>query len=47
MANETWKFVQAKSKQQAGDEAGTRDQRREGAHEGYAAAGGGTHCAGG
>ena len=37
MANETWKFVQA------GDEAGklTWDQRREGTHEGDAAAGGG------
>ena len=33
--------------EQAGDEAGTRDQRREGAHEGDAAAGGGTPCAGG
>ena len=29
--------------EQAGDEAGTRDQRRECAHEGDAAAGGGTH----
>ena len=47
MANETWKFVQAKSKQQAGDEAGTRDQRREDAHEGDAAAGVGTRYAGG
>ena len=33
--------------EQAGDEAGTRDQRREDAHEGDAAAGGGTHYAGG
>ena len=32
--------------EQAGDEAGTRDQRREDAHEGDAAAGGGTHYAG-
>ena len=46
MANETWKFVQAKSEEQAGNEAGTcthtRDQRREDAHDGDAAAGGGT-----
>ena len=33
--------------EQAGDEAGIRDQRREGAHEGDAAAGGDTHYAGG
>ena len=37
--------------EQAGHEAGkimsTRNQRREGAHEGDAAAGGGTPCAGG
>ena len=33
--------------EQAGDEAGTRDQRREDAHEGDAAAGGYTHYAGG
>ena len=35
--------------EQAGNEAGmhTRDQRREGAHEGDAAAAGGTPCAGG
>ena len=32
--------------EQAGDEAGTRDQRREDAHEGDAAAGGGAHYAG-
>ena len=31
--------------EQAGDEAGTWDQRREDAHEGDAAAGGGTHYA--
>ena len=45
MANETWKFVQAKSRQAAGDEAGTRYQRRGCAHEGDAATGGGTPCA--
>ena len=33
--------------EQAGDEAGTRDQRREDAHEGDAAAGVGTRYAGG
>ena len=33
--------------EQAGDEAGARDQRREDAHEGAAAACGGTPCAGG
>ena len=41
MANETWKFVQVKSKS-AGHEAGTRHKKRGCAHEGDAAAGGGT-----
>ena len=43
MANETWKFVQAKSKQAMKQVLGIR---REDAHEGDAAAGGGTPCAG-
>ena len=42
MANEV-----CPGEEQAGDEAGTLDQRREDAHEGDAAAGGGTHHAGG
>ena len=42
MTNET-----RPGEEQAGDEAGTRDQRREDVHEGDAAAGGGTHYAGG
>ena len=43
MANEV-----CPGEEQEGDEAGklTRDQRREDAHEGDAAAGGGTHHAG-
>ena len=44
MANETWKCP---GEEQAGDEASTRNQRREGTHEGDAAAGGGTRYAGG
>ena len=40
MANETWKFVQAKSKQAMSDEAGARHQKRDCMHEGDAAAGG-------
>ena len=49
MANETWKFVQAKSKQAMKQVSllGTRDHRRESAHDGDAAAGDGTHYAGG
>ena len=41
MANETWKFVQAKSKQAMKQEAGARHQKRGCTHEGDAAAGGG------
>ena len=54
MANETWNFVQAKSKQAMKQVAGTCtwdywdwDQRREGTHDGDAAAGDGTRYAGG
>ena len=46
MANETWKFVQAKSKQ-AMKQVLVGSERREGTHEGDAAAGGGTRYAGG
>ena len=47
MANETRNVEVCPGEEQAGDEAGTRDQRREDAHEGDAAAGVGTRYAGG
>ena len=46
MANERNAEV-CQGEEQAGDEAGTRDQRREGTHKGDAAAGGVTRYAGG
>ena len=45
MANETWKFVQAKSKQAMKQVLGIKDEAARCTHEGDAATGSGTPCA--